>query len=258
MEIFINKAITNGINSYIKQKNNLPYNLGYYFELTIIEILVKIYGEFNIINPYKIKYDKIFINNLKVYGIESEELLEFFNALEEYETWLRSSTGKKTNSINTINKTLTKMILLKNLHTKIENEEVQFYDNYLGAKDLKFKQILELSSNDYRESVKFWNKKKNIYLTNNQYILEKIEPNLLTNTMYEKHGLNIEQIKRLSNLKVNEVNNLIAENENRIKHAKRPFKLVLTSGSGIIDTIVLFSIVLTEIFIGFLIAILGR
>ena len=77
--------------------------------------------------------------------------------------------------------------------------------------------------------------------------------------MYEKHGLSINQVKQLSNLKVNEINNIIVNNEKNIKERSNfnPFKLVLTSGNGIVDTLVLFCIVRTEIFIGFLIAILG-
>ncbi len=256
MDVFINKTITNGINSYLLKNNNKSYYVGYYYELIIIEILVNIYGEFNIINPYKIKYDKLFINNLKVYGLTTTDLSQFFNALEDYDKWLNCSNGTKSNCVNTINKILVKMILLKNLHNNISNEEINFYDNYLGCKDIKFKKIMNTVSDNYLDSVKFWNRKKNIYLSNKVFILTRIEPNLLSNTMYERHGLNINQIKLLSNLKVNEINDMIKDDENKVR--KSPLKLVLTSGSGIIDTIVLFSIVLTELFIGFLIAIFGR
>ena len=77
--------------------------------------------------------------------------------------------------------------------------------------------------------------------------------------MYEKHGLSINQVKQLSNLKVNEINNIIVENEKEVKERNNfnPFKLVLSSGNGIVDTLVLFCIVITEIFIGFLVALLG-
>ena len=74
--------------------------------------------------------------------------------------------------------------------------------------------------------------------------------------MYEKHGINIDLVKRLSNLKVNEINNIIHDDE-KVKKVNI-FKITLTSGSGMVDSLILFSIVITEIFIGFLIAIVGR
>ena len=104
-----------------------------------------------------------------------------------------------------------------------------------------------------------WVRKRNIYLYKHNYVFDEIEPDLLTKTLYEKHGLSLNEVKQLSNLKVNEINSMIiTEEENNEKiHKLNPFKLVLSSGNGIVDTLVLFSIVLTEIFIGFLIAILG-
>lgn len=257
MDVFINKAISNGINCYLLKSSNKSYYVGYYYELVIVEILISIYGEFNIVNPYKIKYDKLFINNLKVYGLTSEDLGMFFDALDDYDKWLGSSNGVKSSCVNIINNILVKMILLKNLHSRISYDEIMFYDNYLGCKDIRFTRVMSTVCDDYLDSVRFWNRKKNIYLSNRVFILSRIEADFLSNTMYERHGININQIRMLSNLKVNEINNIIKDDESNVSR-KSPFRLVLTSGSGIIDTIVLFSIVLTEIFIGFLIALFGR
>lgn len=257
MDMFINKAISNGINSYLLKSNNKSYYVGYYYELVIVEILVSIYGEFNIINPFKIKYDKLFINNLKMYGLSSDDLGVFFDALDEYENWLSCSNGVKSSCVNNINRVLVKMILLKNLHSRLSSDEIMFYDNYLGCRDVRFKMLMSTVCDNYLDSVRFWNRKKNIYLSDRVFILSRIEPDFLSNTMYEKHGININQIKMLSNLKVNEINGIIKDDENKVRR-ESPFRIVLTSGSGIIDTIVLFSIVLTELFIGFLIALFGR
>ena len=254
-QIFINEAITNGLNAYINKTSDKPYSSSHYYELTIIELLVKIYERINIIVPYKTKYERTFITNLQVYGLSSEDVSKFINALNDYNNWLLGVKGTYTDSVITIHKILIKMILLKNLY----KEEIEYYDYYLSVKEIRLKKILDLATNNIDDAINLWVRKRNIYLYKHNYVFEEIEPDLLTKTLYEKHGLSINEVKQLSNLKVNEINNMIiTEEENSEKiHNMNPFKLVLSSGNGIVDTLVLFSIVLTEIFIGFLIAILG-
>ena len=46
-QIFINEAITNGLNAYINKTSDKPYSSSHYYELTIIELLVKIYDRMN-------------------------------------------------------------------------------------------------------------------------------------------------------------------------------------------------------------------
>lgn len=258
-QVFINEAITNGINAYINKTSDKPYSSSHYYELTIIELLVKIYDRINIIVPYKTKYERTFITNLQVYGLSNEDTNKFINALNDYNKWLLDAKGTFTNSVNTIHKILIKMILLKNLYKGLSKEEIEYYDYYLSVKEIRLKKILDIASNNINNDINLWQRKRNIYLNKHNYIFEEIEPDLLTKTLYEKHGLSIKEVKQLSNLKVNEINTMIInEEENSEKiHNINPFKLVLSSGNGIVDTLVLFSIVLTEIFIGFLIAILG-
>lgn len=258
-QIFINEAITNGINAYINKTSDKPYASSHYYELKIIELLVKIYDRINIIVPYKTKYERTFITNLQVYGLSNEDTNEFINALNDYNSWLLGVKGTYTNSVVTIHKILIKMILLKNLYKGLSKEEIAYYDYYLSVKEIRLKKILDLATNNIDDTINLWVRKRNIYLYKHNYVFEEIEPDLLTKTLYEKHGLSINEVKQLSNLKVNEINNIIiTEEENSKKiHNLNPFKLVLSSGNGIVDTLVLFSIALTEIFIGFLIAILG-
>ena len=258
-QIFINEAITNGLNAYINKISDKPYSSSHYYELTIIELLVKIYDRINIVVPYKTKYERTFITNLQVYGLSSEDVSKFINALNDYNSWLLGAKGTYTDSVITIHKILIKMILLKNLYKGLSKEEIEYYDYYLSVKEIRLKKILDLATNNIDDTINLWVRKRNIYLYKHNYVFEEIEPDLLTKTLYEKHGLSINEVKQLSNLKVNEINSMIInEEENNEKlHNLNPFKLVLSSGNGIVDTLVLFSIVLTEIFIGFLIAILG-
>lgn len=256
MSVFINNGVNNGIEAYFKRKENNNFNSIHIFELFVIDVLVKIYDRINIINPYTTNYDKSFINNLKLYGLSSKDVADFLSAMDDYDNWLNSSTGSKTDAVERVYKVLIKMVLLKNLYKKIDLDELEYYDSFFNIKDDKLFKICKLSSNSLSNIISFWNRKKNIYFSNDEYIFDEIEADYLSNTMYEKHGINIDLVKRLSNLKVNEINNIIHDDE-KVKKVNI-FKITLTSGSGMVDSLILFSIVITEIFIGFLIAIVGR
>lgn len=61
MDIFINEGINQGIVNYIKYMNNEEIDKVHYFEFYVIKTLTIIYGEINIINPFKLKKKKVFI-----------------------------------------------------------------------------------------------------------------------------------------------------------------------------------------------------
>ena len=129
MDIFINKAITNGIEAYNNKNAGKDYSSSHYYELTIIEILTKIYDRVSIIIPYKTKYEKNFINNLKIYGLSNEDTNLFITSLEEYDNWLTNQTGTTTKSVDNIHLILIKMILLKNLYKPLSQEEIDYYNS---------------------------------------------------------------------------------------------------------------------------------
>lgn len=259
MEIFINRGLTNGLSSYVLKSNGRLYNNIYVYELYVIEVLVKIYGKINIINPYVTEFEGLFKNNLRMYGLSAREVDNFINAFAEYDIWLNSKAGAKTEAVSVIGKTLVKMIMLKNAYNSLSNDEIDFYDNYLLFKDKKIYNLVNVSGDSADDLIKFWICKRNVYLRNNVYVFNEVMPDYLSNTMYSKHGLKIEELEKLSNYKVNEINELINEAEKiPVSNKYNIFRTVITSGSGMVDSLILFSIVFTEIFIGFLIAIVGR
>ena len=91
-----------------------------------------------------------------------------------------------------------------------------------------------------------------------------INPNLLNPDRYLRFGYDIKQVAVLSNAEIEHINNKIIAEENRIfELEKKPslFKksnLVLTTGNGFVDKLMIVSIVMTEIMIGVIIvSILG-
>ena len=257
MGIFINSGVNNGIENYLKKVNNHDYEEKYEYEVFVFEILVCIYNKISIVNPYTTNYEKFFINNLKVYGLSNEDTNLFISSLEEYDKYLDSNQVNKTNSVYNIQMILIKMVLLKNLHNPLSKEEIDYYDKCFLLKDIKIRRLLEEICYNIDDVCLFWKRKRNVYILKQEFIFEEVEPDYLTNTMYQRHGITLNQVKQLSNLKVREVNNIISSSEKYRDIGINIFKITLSSGSGKVDNLILFSIVLTEIFIGFLIAVFG-
>lgn len=83
---FINIAIEEAIRSYFKAKDNklsIEYNS---FLVVVIRILVLIYGEPDIVNPFRLNNEVAFLDNLCKFGVSradvalfKEELLNYYN-----------------------------------------------------------------------------------------------------------------------------------------------------------------------------------
>lgn len=260
--IFINEFINNGINAYLLKRQGKDYSLAHIFELSVIEVLIRIYGEINIVNPYKTGSEKSLRDNFKIFGLTNEEYYKFIGYLNDYNDWLNSMSREKNDTIKEIELLLIRMILLKNINIKATKDDIEVYDNLFLAKNRKIAQINEMSSLDPYYVQKYYLRKKKIYFEDSDLIFEEIEPDLLSKTMYQRHGLSINEVVQLSNLKINEINNIINEEESNINRSKIKIKpvnlnVVLTSGSGFVDTLVLLSIMVTEIMVGFVIALIA-
>lgn len=260
--IFINEFINNGINAYLLKKQDKDYSLAHIFELKVIEVLIRIYGEINIINPYRTGSEKSLRDNFKIYGLTNEEYYRFIGYLNDYNDWLNSMSREKNDTIKEIELLLIRMILLKNINVKATSDDIEVYDDLFLAKDRKIAQINEMASTNPYYVQKYYLRKKKIYFEDNDLHFEEIEPDLLSKTMYQRHGLSINEVVQLSNLKINEINNIITSEEEDLNKSKLRVKpiglnVVLTSGSGFVDTLVLLSIMVTEIMVGFVIAMIA-
>lgn|SRR5574344_527364 len=258
MDTFINQGINSGIVNYLKEKNNEPIDMTHYFEMQIIKMLVLIFGEINIINPYKARDEKSFKENLQIYGYSKIGVDNLLLAVSDYETWLNSPNGNKNSSFTKINNILMEMLLSRNMKKKLSQETLINFDEYFSLKNPKLNRINELISEDPKELINSWEEKqKTIY--HNPIIFTEIKPSLLSKETYERYGINLQDLSDLSNAEINRINAEILKEENNSNpsggHTKtKPWQLVLTSGSGFVDTIVLLSVMATEIMVGLLIA----
>ena len=257
MEIFVNSAIQNGIINYLNFINNKEINKIHIFEFWVIRVLVCIYGEINIINPYKLSKANSFKNNLLIFGLKEHEVNLFIKYMEEYDKWLNGPAGiKKTNIFNKISTLLINMLLIKSIKHNISSKDIELFNSFFDPEDKDLLKIKELMVEDKSLIPKLWKRKKGQFTE--KLIFKEILPDLLEPSDYKRYGLSINEVKQLSNLKIKEINDKIINEERESSEGGRenfdPKRLILTSGSGFVDTIVLLSIMVTEIMVGLLIA----
>lgn len=254
--IFINEAIDSGISNYLLIKEEKEYDKAHIFEVYIIRCLCKIYGDINILNPYRINNSNSFKSNLIMYGLKKEQMEEFISLMNDYSNWLNSAKNVgKTSITSKIELILINMIVERNKIIKFSNEELEFFDKYFDPKNNNFSKLHYLITKDINIVPMYWNRKK--VLLNNNIKFKKIRNDLLSSQIYDKYGIDKDDIGKMSEDKVRNINNRILNNEKENEKRDKKFNprnIIITSGNGFVDTLMLLSIMTTEILIGIMIA----
>ena len=147
------------------------------------------------------------------------------------------------------------MIIERNKVNKFTEDEIKFFDKYFDPKNNNFATLHNLITKDINIVPMYWNRKRS--LLNNNLKFKLIRNDLLSSSIYDKYGLNKDDISKMSEDKVRNINNRILEKEKEDNRRKKKFKpkdIIITSGNGFVDTLMLLSIMTTEIMIGVMIA----
>jgi len=253
---FINESISSGISNYLLIKEEKDYDKAHIFEVYIIRCLCKIYGEINILNPFTIKNEYSFKSNLIMYGLKVNEMEEFISLMNDYSKWLNSekSVGK-TDITSKIEICLINMIIMRNKVKQFTNEEIKFFDKFFDPVNNNFATLHNLITKDINIIPMYWSRKKALLNTNIKF--KVIRHDLLSSSTYNKYGLDKEEVSRMSEDKVKNINNRIIEKEKEENKRKKKFipkNIIITSGNGFVDTLMLLCIMTTEIVIGIIIA----
>lgn len=248
-DYFINEFLENGIKNYLLLRADKEYAKEHMFEIYIIRALVKIYGEINIINPYKIHSENSFKCNLLMYGFSEKEMNTLFNYFSDYENWLSSENVTKTDLTTKIEKILVDMILFKSRKHVITEEEMEFFDAFFDPVNNKLAKLHSLITIDNDIVPNYWKRKKLSF--NSKLNLVDVRTDLLASDDYANYGINIKDVETMPHDQVIKLNEKIEEKEKKNKFRKfKPKNIIISSGSGFVDTIMLLSIMSSEILIG--------
>lgn len=260
-KFFINPAIEYGIKSYMNYKEQKSFPIIYTFEMNVIKVLTIIYGEKSILLPYKIDNEKAFECNLLMYDLKETDMKNFLKYMNDYYEFMKNykSEKKATGLTTEVEKILMEMIIKRSKRKEFSQAEIEEFDRIFNPIDGNLKKIKSLVSANNGLIVRAWESNK-FELTNTQIKMIAVHPNLLSREEYNKYGYDIRTIASLSEEEINKINQVINIEENRTyiqKDKKRVFKrnsIVLTTGNGFVDKLMLLSIIATELMIGMIIA----
>ena len=255
-EVFINRAFENGLQAFTNKHEGKEYSLSHEFELNIVEFLVHLYGKINILNPYKIRNDDSLKENLMLYGATKEDIDALFDLLNDYDKWLNSTERSKHTLIESIYKILAKLVVCKTNSMVVSDGEMRYYQDYFALTNKRVSQLVDMMAVSRENIVNAL--KLAIEEDKAEKSKPEPEPLYLAASEYEKYGLDFEDVEKLPEGKVLELNQDIGiREEEAAERAKRfkPKQILLSSGNGFVDALVLFSIMCTEIMVGIIVTV---
>lgn len=263
-EYFVNIAVHKAIKQYLASLNNKDSINFNSFLVVVIRVLILIYGEADILNPYYLKSSVAFFNNLKKYGMSEadialfkEEILNYYN----FESTHNSGNVKEKNPyFRTSLKFLVDMFVLKKRKVNVTFEEEEEFLELIYTKHTK---------NSYRINYNYLVNDDPLYLEKYYYSkanelemtkdLSKTISTELNLEALKYVGVNLSNLQDMSTLEIekakNEAYNYFDVDVNAstrdedLQKSINYYKLYgkkITSGNGYVDILLLMSVIVTS------------
>ena len=266
-KVFINETFTEAINNYLAHKEDqkgIVYNS---FLVVCIRILIVIYNETDIINPFTSNNEEILKNNLIKFGYSLAKVEEFFQLLDNFKKVENQNTNLSIKKDNPyfieIQKRLVDMLMTKKINFHTTDEEIKEFYNLLYTPDNKEPLMISynyLTAKDHINDVKKYFLEQ---LKLSEPVEEEATKNYLNNRSYEIMGYKMEDIKKLSSEQLEKMNHQvydyfkIRENainkeyllEKAIEEHDNP-KTPLTTGNGYVDILLVMGAICTLVMVG--------
>lgn len=249
--VFVNEAFTIAINDYLNSKNNTNGVKFNSFMVVVIRLLMIIYDELDILNPFYLNNEQALNDNLEKYGYNYISVDKFKKTFQNY--------YENENSEDFINlqKMLIDMFALKNKTMEISKDiECNFKDLLYtpNSSNMLIISYNYLMAKDPNEIENYFSK----VMESSKYHKPQKPKKTLNIDAYEILKYSLEDINKLSADELDEVNkkvyNYFDINENAINKDylldkavydyKNP-KPALSSGNGYVDILLVLSIVAT-------------
>ncbi len=263
MKPFINEAIDKALNDYLNSKDKPEGVLYNSFLVVVIRMLVSIYNELDIINPYKMNNEDTFDINLMKYGAKKEKIDSFKRLLDGfYIIEKRNSTSLKREEniyFIEVQKALIDLFNLKRFNYGVSNEEAKEFFDLLytpGTSNALRLSYNYLNASDVYEVAEYYKSETE----KNQPGEEKKEKELLGFDIYKLFNVSISDLSKMNPDEIKLLNSNIYKKLNisetsinkdfllkeKFKELTKPQKTV-TSGNGYVDILLVMSIIVTVI-----------
>lgn len=263
---FINEAFEKAIQDYLSSKEQIEGVIYNSFLVVVIRLLINIYGELDIINPYQIKNEKAFDDNLMKYGMSIENVSEFKRLLDGFYRIERKNMTSIRREENIyfieIQKMLIDMFNLKRLNYGLtESDRKEFFDLLYtpGTSNALRLSYNYLNALDIYEIAEYF---KDAMSKEKEIKEEENNKNLLSFDVYKLFGVKLTDLSKMNEEEINNLNTsiyksfdikenainkdyLLEESIKRMKMKNSP----ITTGNGYVDILLIMSVIVTTIMV---------
>ena len=213
-DIFVNKAIDLALKRYLDYKEKRNYSYASDFLVYVIEVLIYIYNEADIINPYITNEANVWENNLLKYGLSVKQCEKLMSDLNNYYYLdLENKKNKyqdKNPFFSYVQEDLIDAFIKKYQVKKMDNIELDNFKKFLFSPNSSSqfqRDINKIMAVDENEVDNYYATK--IYELNNVISYELIKKNLLNDDVYKAFNLDTDKLKTLPSKDIDDINQRI-------------------------------------------------
>lgn len=264
-EPFINDAVTKAITDYLDSRDNIQGITYNSFLVVVVRILVLIYGELDIINPYMSNDKELLVENLIKYRYSKNSVEVFIAKVNDYYKEELSNEERNIKNKNTyfveIQKMLIDMFVCKKMNFNITKEETKEFYELLYTPNTKNPLRLSynyLNATDINEIDNYFKKT----MQDNVKVVASSEKHILNAKGYKILGYDIMNVINMNSDEIDKINDQVYDyfgirsnainKEYLLEKAIADFEREqnrVTSGNGYVDMILFLSIIATILMI---------
>ncbi|MEG1150129.1 MAG: hypothetical protein RSE17_02435 [Bacilli bacterium] len=264
-QVFVNEAFTKAINDYLDNKkleNGIEYNS---FLVVFIRLLMTIYNELDIINPFMIGSEETLKSNLNKFGYSVVDINTLFDNLQKFYEIDKENiklTVKKDNPFFiTVQKQLVDMLIAKKMNFHLTEKDSEDFYKLLYTQNSIEPLIVSynyLTASDVNEIDNYFHKQ----LAENIKIVEPEEKNILSYRAYEILNYPVDSITKMTKAELEKVNRQVYDffkiRENAINKEYLLEKAIeeyeanqnkVSTGNGYVDILLVMGVICTIIMV---------
>ena len=264
-KVFINEAFEKAINDYLQSSDKVQGVIYNSFLVVVIRLLKNLYGELDLINPYKMNDEELLKENLSKYGYSKFKVELFLSNLQLFYDIEKEKQNKQIKTKNhyfiTVQKDIIDMLICKKLNFDLKQSDVTDFYSLLYT---------PYSNNPLQVSYNFLNAEDVFEI--DRYFKKQMKENIKIVKVKEKPLLNVKayellkySMEDINNMDINEIEKVnhqvydyfkIRENainkeyllEKALEAIERENNKV-TSGNGYVDILLIMGIICTIIMV---------
>ena len=264
---FVNEAFEKAVTDYLNSRDKEESVLYNSFLVVVIRMLINIYGELDIINPYQIRNEFALDANMMKYGLSSESVSEFKRLLDGFYRIERKnmSSIKREENIYFIEvqKRLIDMFNIKRLNFGLtDTDRREFFDLLYtpGTSNALRLSYNFLSTDNIYEIAEYF--KNEMSKKKEEPKQSEKEKDLLSFETYKLFGVGVSDLSKMNESEVEQLNSEIYKSfdisENAINKdylleesvkAFKMQKMPITTGNGYVDILLVMSVIVTTLMI---------